>query len=762
MLPLATPLGFPGPGFNTAADWRESGINGSSEYPALCQPGRMTAHFSEGKTMARQKALNLYRNIGIIAHIDAGKTTTTERVLYYTGKKHQIIEVHDTKEGKASTTTDYLEQERKRGITIQSAAVSTEWKGYQVNVIDTPGHVDFTIEVNRSLRVLDGAVVVFDGVAGVEPQTETNWRLANQYNVPRICYINKMDRMGANFAHCIKGIKERLGAEIVLCHVPLGSDSEFTGMADLVAGVAYIWDSDDKDAEWETVPLDTLRKRFNFSTTRDNDWIDQIPALRKEMLETALAMDDDAFMQFVEHGTFDPDVLKACIRKGSVSGKLVPVLCGSSFKNKGVQQLLDAVIDYLPYPGENGGISMVDPDGKVIGVQEVRDDAPARALAFKVINDQFGTLTFVRVYSGVIKKGDTLYNVTRDRKERVGRIVEVQANVTKDIEEVRAGDICAFVSMKDTETGDSLSDPDHQALLERMRFPEPVISVSVEPKTRADVDKMSTALYKMVKADPSLRLNVDQETGQTLLRGMGELHLEVTIDRMRTELGVEANMGKPKVSFREAFGRTVELVYTHKKQSGGSGQYAEVKMVFEPLAVGAGVEWSDEIVGGRIPREFIPSVEHAIRTESRQGQIAGYEVVDFKARLIDGKFHDVDSSALAFEIAGRACFREAHKSSKPKLLEPIMRIEVVTENTYLGDIIGDVNRRRGQVTDQGTKGMQATVQGFVPLAEMFGYINFLRSTTSGRGTFSMEFAHYAEVPAGLVDKLMEKEDKGAK
>ena len=709
--------------------------------------------------MARQKELKLYRNIGIIAHIDAGKTTTTERVLYYTGRKHQIIEVHDTKDGKASTTTDYLEQERKRGITIQSAAVSTEWKGYQVNVIDTPGHVDFTIEVNRSLRVLDGAVVVFDGVAGVEPQTETNWRLANQYNVPRMCYVNKMDRMGANFAHCVKGIKERLGANALLCHVPIGSHDEFTGMADLVAGAAYIWSSDDKDSVWETVPLESLRARFKFASNQDNEWIDRIPELRKELLETALALNEDAFMEFVESGKFEMADLKQCIRKGAVTGALVPVFCGSSFKNKGVQQLLDGVVDYMPYPGENGGISMVDPDGKVIGTQEVRDDAPARALAFKVINDQFGTLTFVRVYSGVIKKGDTLLNVTRDRKERIGRIVEVQANVTKDIDEVRAGDICAFVSMKETETGDSLSDLAHPALLERMRFPDPVISVSVEPKTRGDIDKMSTALYKMAKADPSLRLEVDQETGQTVLRGMGELHLEVTIDRMRTELGVEANMGRPKVSFREAFGNTVEHIYTHKKQSGGSGQYAEVKMIFEPLPAGTGVEFSDEVVGGRIPREFIPSVEHAIRTESKRGQVAGYEVVDFKARLIDGKFHDVDSSALAFEIAGRACFRESHRASKPKLLEPIMRIEVVTEADYLGDIIGDVNRRRGQVTDQGQKGPQAFVQGFVPLAEMFGYINFLRSATSGRGTFTMEFDHYAEVPGGLVDKLMEKEVK---
>ena len=707
--------------------------------------------------MARQKPLKLYRNIGIIAHIDAGKTTTTERVLYYTGKKHQIIEVHDTKDGKASTTTDYLEQERKRGITIQSAAVSAEWKGYQINVIDTPGHVDFTIEVNRSLRVLDGAIVVFDGVAGVEPQTETNWRLANQYNVPRMCYINKMDRMGANYTHCVKGIKERLSPKAVVCHVPLGSYDEFCGMADLIGNVAYIWQSDDKDSTWETVPLDQLAGRFKFASAQDNEWLKRIPELRKELLEHALALNEDAFMEFVENGKFDQDVLKQCIRKGTVSGEFVPIFCGSSFKNKGVQQLLDAVIDYLPYPGENGGISMVDPDGKVIGVQEVRDDAPARALAFKVINDQFGTLTFVRVYSGVIKKGDTLHNVTRDKKERIGRIVEVQANATKDIDEARAGDICAFVSMKDTETGDSLSDPDHPALLERMRFPDPVISVSVEPKTRADVDKMSTALYKMVKADPSLRLQVDQETGQTLLRGMGELHLEVTIDRMRTELGVEANMGRPRVSFREAFGAVVEHTYTHKKQSGGSGQFAEVKMIFEPLPAGTGVEFSDEVVGGRIPREFIPAVEHAIVTECKRGQVAGYEVVDFKARLLDGKYHDVDSSALAFEIAGRACFREAHKASRPKLLEPIMKIEVVTEGDYLGTIIGDVNRRRGQVTEQGQKGIQATVLGFVPLAEMFGYINFLRSATSGRGTFTMEFAHYAEVPPGLVAKLMENE-----
>src|SRR6185369_15903447 len=451
--------------------------------------------------MPRTTPLADIRNIGIIAHVDAGKTTTTERILYYTGRKHTIIDIHDTKDLKTSTTTDYLEQEQKRGITIQSAAVSAFWRKKKINLIDTPGHVDFTIEVNRSLRVLDGAVVVFDGVAGVEPQTETNWRLANQYNVPRMCYINKMDRMGASFEKAVTGIKERLGANIVLCQIPIGSHDEFKGMVDLIAGVGYVWKEEDKDSPWETIPIEEMKDRFNkFSSTRDNQWMNDLLDLRREAIETALALDDDAFMEFVENGKFDIQKVKDCIRKGTVQGKLVPVFCGSSFKNKGVQQLLDGVVDYMPYPGENGGISMVDPDGKVIGVQEVRDDAPARALAFKVINDQFGTLTFVRVYSGVIKKGDTLLNVTRDKKERIGRIVEVQANVTKDIEEARAGDICAFVSMKDTETGDSLSDPAHPQLLERMRFPDPVISVSVEPKTRADIEKMSTALYKMVKA----------------------------------------------------------------------------------------------------------------------------------------------------------------------------------------------------------------------------------------------------------------------
>jgi elongation factor G len=711
--------------------------------------------------MARLKPLDKRRNIGIIAHIDAGKTTTTERVLYYTGKQHKIVEVHDAKDGKGGTTTDYLEQEKARGITIQSAAVSTSWKGFDINLIDTPGHVDFTIEVNRSLRVLDGAVVVFDGVAGVEPQTETNWRLANQYNVPRICYVNKMDRMGASFKHCVDGIRERLGVAPLLCQIPIGSHDQFMGMVDLIAGQAYLWssdDPDDKDAKWEVVPIDAIAARVNLSNQADIQWLAQLPKLRQESLELALSVDDDAFMALLEGNEPDLAKIKQCIRQGCIAGAFTPVFCGSSFKNKGVQQLLDAVVDYLPYPGENGGIHIVDPDGKELGQRAISDDEPAAALAFKVINDQFGALTFARVYSGVIRKGDTLLNSTRGKKERIGRIVEVQADSTKDIEEARAGDIVAFVSLKDTETGDTLCAQDEPVLLERMRFPDPVISVSVEPKTKGDVDKLSTALYKMAKADPSLRLEVDPETEQTVLRGMGELHLEVTIDRMRTELGVEAVMGKPKVSYREAFGEKVTHIYTHKKQTGGSGQFAEVKMEFEPLAPGSGKSFEDGVVGGRVPKEFIPAVEFGTMSQSLAGAVAGYECVDFKATLVDGKYHDVDSSALAFEIAGRSCFREAHKLSKPKLLEPVMKLEVVVEADYLGTVIGDINRRRGDIIEQGQKGTQATVLAQAPLGEMFGYINFLRSATSGRGTFSMEFSHYAEVPGGMVAKLLAGEE----
>lgn len=708
--------------------------------------------------MARQQPIEKFRNIGIIAHIDAGKTTTTERVLYYTGRKHQIVEVHDTKDGKGSTTTDYLEQEKARGITIQSAAVSTEWKGHHINLIDTPGHVDFTIEVNRSLRVLDGAVVVFDGVAGVEPQTETNWRLANQYNVPRMCYINKLDRMGASFRHCVDGIRDKLGVLPLLCQVPIGSHDEFKGMVDLVAGQAYLWSSDDKDAKWETIAWDDIGSRVSVSGAGDKVWLSNLDKLRQETVENGLAQDEDAFMDYLEDGSFDVGVLKKAIRKGCLNGAFTPVLCGSSFKNKGVQQLLDAVVDFLPYPGENGGIQMVDEDGKALGLRPIVDEEPAAALAFKVINDQFGALTFARVYSGVIRKGDTLFNSTRGKKERIGRIVEVQASATRDIDEARAGDIVAFVSLKDTETGDTLCAPDKPVLLERMRFPDPVISVSIEPKTKGDMDRLSTALGKMAKADPSLRLEVDPDTEQTVLRGMGELHLEVTIDRMRTELGVEAIMGKPRVSYREAFGQRVEHTYTHKKQTGGSGQFAEVKMVFEPLDAGAGAQFSDEVSGGRVPREFIPSVDFGVMAQSKSGSIDGFEVVDFKATLVDGKYHDVDSNALTFEIAGRACFREAHKMSKPKLLEPMMRLSVDVPSEHLGDVIGDINRRRGQISEQGQKGAMATVQGSVPLSEMFGYINFLRSATSGRGTYTMEFSHYSEVPAGMVGKLLGAEE----
>ena len=712
--------------------------------------------------MARKKPLELYRNIGIIAHIDAGKTTTTERVLYYTGKKHQIVDVHDTKDGKGSTTTDYLEQERARGITIQSAAVSTEWKDHRINVIDTPGHVDFTIEVNRSLRVLDGAVVVFDGVAGVEAQTKTNWRLADQYSVPRMCYVNKMDRMGASFKKCVDQIREKLGAKVVLCQVPIGSHDAFNGMVDLIEGQAYLWQGEDKDSKWETIAWADIPGRIKLDQAGDRYWIENLDKLRAEAIETALAVDDDAFMAYVEDGKFDVAHVKKCIREACVKGALVPVFCGSSYKNKGVQQMLDGVVDYMPYPGESKGIAKVDPDGKSLGEQRITDDEPVTALAFKVINDKFGVLTFTRIYSGVVKKGDTLMNSTRGKKERVGRIVEMHAADTIDLEEARAGDIVAFVSMKDTETGDTLCDPQTPVLLERMRFPDPVISVSVEPKSKSDVDKLSTALGKMAKADPSLRLETDPDTEQTVLRGMGELHLEITIDRMRTELGVEAVMGRPRVSYREAFGQSVEHVYTHKKQTGGSGQFAEVKMLFAPSEPGDGVEFEDKVVGGRVPKEFIPSVEFGVRAQRLTGSIAGYEVVDFKATLLDGKYHDVDSNALTFEIAGRACMREAHKMSRPKLLEPIMVVEATVPPAFLGDVIGDMNRRRGQVLEQDQVGGDAKVVSHVPLSEMFGYSNAIRSMTSGEGNFSMEFAHYAEVPAGMVAKLLEVENGGKK
>jgi elongation factor G len=708
--------------------------------------------------MPRTTPLSDIRNIGIIAHVDAGKTTTTERILYYTGRKHTIIDVHDTKDLKTSTTTDYMEQEQKRGITIQSAAVTCFWKGKRINVIDTPGHVDFTIEVNRSLRVLDGAVVVFDGVAGVEPQTETNWRLADNYNVPRFCYVNKMDRSGANFLRTVQMVKDRLGARPVCIQLPIGSADQFRGMIDLVEMKALIWTADDKDAQWDSVDITPdLADKLGLTNQDDRKILAEIDNYRAELVDSALELDDDAMEAYLSSGE-EPsvEVLRECIRRATNEGHFVPVMCGSSYKNKGVQQLLDAVIWYLPSPEQVEAIKTVDEDGNPTGERRSSDDEPFAALAFKVINDKFGSLTFARVYSGVVTKGTTLLNTTRGKRERIGRIVELFAKDTNDIDEARAGDIVAFVSLQETDTGDTLCDASSPVVLERMRFPDPVISVSVEPKNRADQDKFSVFLGKMVRADPSLKLESDPETGETVLRGMGELHLEVTLDRLRTEFGVEGIMGRPQVAYRETFTKEVTHTYTHKKQTGGSGQFAEVKIIFTPLERGEGFQFEDKIVGGTIPREYIPSVQKGLVNQQEDGVLAGFPTVDFRATLIDGKYHDVDSNALTFEIAGKACFREAVKLASPILLEPYMKVEVVAPEDYLGDIIGDLNRRRGSILGQLERGANVAVEAHVPLSEMFGYIGHLRGMTSGRGSFSMEFSHYDPVPKNVADDVIAK------
>ena len=708
--------------------------------------------------MPRSTPLADIRNIGIIAHVDAGKTTTTERILYYTGRKHTIVDIHDTKDLKTSTTTDYLEQEQKRGITIQSAAVSAFWRDKKINVIDTPGHVDFTIEVNRSLRVLDGAVVVFDGVAGVEPQSETNWRLADNYNVPRLCYINKMDRSGANFRRCVEMIRIRLGARPLVYQVPLGSEDNFRGMVDLVEMKALVWYSDDKDAQWEILPItDDLAQKLGITVKEDLDNLAAIPTLRQELIDTALEQDDALMEAYLETGEDPtPDQLRTCIRKGTLTSAFTPVLCGSSYKNKGVQQVLDAVVDLLPAPTDVESIKTVDADGEPNGERICSDEEPFSALAFKVINDAYGALTFIRVYSGVLTKGASVMNSTRGKREKIGRMVEMFAKEPHPIEEARAGDIVALVSLSETETGDTLCDSSNEVILERMRFPEPVISVSVEAKTKNDQEKFGMALGKMVRADPSLRLETDRETGQTILRGMGELHLEVTLDRMRTEFGVEGTMGKPQVAYRETITQSYTHTYTHKKQTGGSGQFAEVKIEFAPAERGEGFKFIDETVGGSVPKEYIPSVGKGLEQQKEDGVLAGYQTIDFTATLVDGKYHDVDSNALTFEIAAKACFREGLKRCGPVLLEPMMKVEVVSSEDYLGDIIGDINRRRGMVQGQSERGHNIAVEAIVPLSEMFGYIGHLRGMTSGRASYTMEFSRYEQVPRQVADEIIAK------
>jgi elongation factor G len=711
--------------------------------------------------MPRTIPLSDIRNIGIIAHVDAGKTTTTERILYYTGRKHTMVDVHETKDLKSSTTTDYMEQEQKRGITIQSAAVSAFWRKKKINVIDTPGHVDFTIEVNRSLRVLDGAVVVFDGVAGVEPQSETNWRLADNYQVPRICYVNKMDRSGANFLRCVDMIKNRLGARPLPVHLPIGSEDNFRGMIDLVEMKALVWEQDDRDAKpvpYEITP--DLADKLNIAVPSDRAILASIDKYRSELVDTCLEQDDEAMEAYLNDGTVpSADVLRKCLRKGTISGAFNPVLCGSSYKNKGPTQVLDAVVDYLPAPTDVAAIKTVDADGNPTGERVCSDEEPFAGLAFKVINDAYGTLTFVRVYSGVLTKGMQVLNSTRGKREKIGRMVEMFAQQANPIEEARAGDIIALVSLAETDTGDTLCDASAPVVLERMRFPDPVISVSVKPKNKADQEKFSAALGKMVRADPSLYLETDRETGQTILRGMGELHLEVTLDRIRTEFNVEGEMGQPQVAYREAFTKPVEERYVHKKQTGGSGQFAEVWITFEPLERGAGFQFVDETVGGSVPKEYVPSVEKGLRMQMEQGVLAGFPTVDFKARLTGGSYHDVDSNALTFEIAARACFREAIKKAGPILLEPVMKVETVTPNDYLGDVIGDINRRRGTIQEQLERGANIAVVSTVPLSEMFGYIGHLRGMTSGRASYSMEFSHYDAVPRNVAEAVIAEATK---
>src|SRR6202789_31225 len=680
--------------------------------------------------MARTTPLSDIRNIGIIAHVDAGKTTTTERILYYTGRKHTIIDIHDTKDLKTSTTTDYLEQEQKRGITIQSAAVSAFWRDKKINLIDTPGHVDFTIEVNRSLRVLDGAVVVFDGVAGVEPQSETNWRLADNYDVPRICYVNKMDRSGANFLRCVDMIKKRLNARPLPVQLPIGSEDNFKGMADLA-------------------------DKLHIAVPSDRKLLADVNKFRTELVDTCLEQDDEAMEAFLTHGTVPSgDILRACLRKGTLNSAFTPVLCGSSYKNKGVQQVLDAVVDYLPAPTDVPSIKTVNADGEPIGERACSDDEPFAALAFKVINDAYGALTFIRVYSGVLTKGASVMNSTRGKREKIGRMVEMFAKEANPVEEARAGDIIALVSLAETDTGDTLCDSANPVVLERMRFPDPVISVSVKAKTKGDQEKFGSALGKMVRADPSLHLETDRETGQTILRGMGELHLEVTLDRMRTEFGVEGIMGEPQVAYRETFTKKLTEQYIHKKQTGGSGQFAEVWITFEPLERGAGFEFVDDTSGGSVPKEFVPAVEKGLRMQKEDGVLAHYPTVDFRATLTDGSYHDVDSNALTFEIAAKAAFREAIRKAGPILLEPVMKVETVTPGDYLGDVIGDINRRRGSIQDQLERGTNIAVVAIVPLSEMFGYIGQLRGMTSGRASYTMEFSHYEPVPRNVADEVI--------
>ena len=705
--------------------------------------------------MARDYPLERYRNFGIMAHIDAGKTTCSERILFYTGKSHNIGEVHD-----GAATMDWMEQEQERGITITSAATTTFWQWqedpteegtsdtkYRMNIIDTPGHVDFTIEVERSLAVLDGAVAVLDANAGVEPQTETVWRQADRYKVPRIVFVNKMDKIGADFFNCVKMVAERTGAIPAPIQIPIGAENELEGMIDLVTMEEWTWKGEDLGASWTRQPIRDELKELAV------EW-------RGKLIENAVEMDDDAMMAYLDGEEPDIPTLRNLIRKGTLGLKFVPMLCGSAFKNKGVQPLLNAVVDYLPSPLDVVDYMGFSPDDETEERNIPRradDEMPFAGLAFKIMNDPFvGSLTFTRIYSGTMKKGDSILNATKGKKERIGRMMMMHSINREEIEEAFAGDIIALAGLKDTTTGDTLCDAKAPVVLETMTFPDPVIEIAVEPKTKGDQEKMGIALARLAAEDPSFRVETDFESGQTIMRGMGELHLDILVDRMKREFKVEANIGAPQVAYRETISRETEHTYTHKKQSGGSGQFAEVKMVISPTEAGEGYSFESKIVGGAVPKEYIPGVEKGIKSVMDSGPLAGFPVIDFKVALIDGKFHDVDSSVLAFEIAARMCMREGLRKAGAKLLEPIMKVEVITPEEYTGGIIGDLTSRRGQVSGQENRGNAISIDAFVPLANMFGYINTLRSMSSGRAQFSMQFDHYDPVPQNISDEIQSK------
>lgn len=689
--------------------------------------------------MSRTHPLSKYRNIGIMAHIDAGKTTTTERILYYTGKSYKIGEVHE-----GTAVMDWMEQEQERGITITSAATTCFWNDHRINIIDTPGHVDFTIEVERSLRVLDGAVAVFDGVAGVEPQSETVWRQADKYRVPRICFVNKLDRTGANFFRCVDMIVDRLGAKPMVMQLPIGLESDFVGLVDVLEMKATVWQDESLGAKFDVVDIPAELKDMA------NDY-------HARLVELAVEADDNLMARYLEGEIISASELKVAIRKGVLKSLFVPVFCGSAFKNKGVQPLLDAVVDYLPSPQDLIEVHGTSLDGSKNLVRKFEDTEPFSGLAFKIMNDPFvGSLTFVRVYSGKLESGTSVQNSIKDKTERVGRMLLMHANTREDIKEAFAGDIIAVCGLKNTTTGETLCDERNQIVLERMEFPEPVISVAVEPKTKADQEKMGIALTRLASEDPSLRVSSDNESGQTVLKGMGELHLEIIVDRMLREFKVDANVGAPQVAYRETITKTAEVDYTHKKQSGGSGQFARIKIQFEPLEVGAGFVFENKITGGAVPKEYIPGVNKGLVSAMDSGVVAGYPMIDFKATLIDGAYHDVDSSTLAFEIAARAAFREGIGKCSPKLLEPVMKVEVVTPEDYMGDIIGDLNSRRGQISSMDQRANARVINAMVPLASMFGYVGTLRSMSQGRASYSMEFDHYEQVPQNVADEIKAK------